>query len=319
MPPPPPGHSKTQLEEIDFMKAVIIAGINSAGSNKIPVRAPDKFDGTKPEKLEVFEGQCRMVFLGDERKYNTTRKQALYAGSYLDGAPYEWWFQELKKSDANFKRVADNFWDLLRERFGNPDHLRSVERQLTDLQMKDTDRVNRHIVRFDTFATQLQWNEAALRSRFELSLNTRLKDDLGRMDPAVMRSLSSMKDRLIALDRRYWERQEEIKRERGRSGQSEGTPASSSRKPANNQNTSSTSSSSSSSKPPNKPAPSSSSSSSSPPRPGTDASGRITTEERKRRLDNNLCLYCGGKGHGVKDCPVSEAKAKKKVGNNPKN
>lgn len=296
------------------MKFLLVSGFNATNAEKVPVRAPDKFDGTKPERLDHFEGQCRMVFLGDEAKFSTPRKQALYAGSYLDGAPYEWWLQQLKTSDAEFKNTADNFWTILRDRFGNPDHLRSVERQLTNLQMKDTDHVNRHIVRFDTLATQLRWNEAALRSRFELSLNSRLKDDLGRMDPAVMRDLPLMKERVLALDRRYWERQEEIKREKGKSGNPDSGP----RKPANNP---SSSSSSSSPRPPNKPANTSSpSSSSSNSRPSTDASGRITAEERKRRMDNRLCLYCGKEGHGVKNCPVSEAKAKKKAaGNSSKN
>jgi hypothetical protein len=309
----PPGKDKAEME---FMTATIVAGFNAASSDRIPVRTPDRFDGTKPEKLDTFEGQCRMVFLGDERKYSTSRKQVLFAGSYLDGAAYDWWLQELRKSDAAFKLVADDFWNILRERFGNPDHLRLVERQLTALVMKDTDRVNRHIVRFDTLSTQLEWNEAALRSRFELSLNTRLKDDLGRMDPSVMRSLSSMKERVLALDRRYWERQDEIRREKGKP---ERTPDNTQgpKKPQS----SSPPSSSSSSRPPNKPAPSSSAfSSSTTPKPTTDASGRITAEERKRRMDNKLCLYCGKEGHGVKNCPVSADKAKKKAaGNSPKN
>jgi hypothetical protein len=299
------------MEDLLAMRDVFMAGLSSVNSDKIPICNPDKFDGSKPEKLDTFEGQCRMVYLGDERKFNTDRKQALFAGSYLDGAPREWWLQELRKTTDEFKDTAANFWNLLRDRFGNPDYVRTIERQLTSLQMKDSDRVNRHIVRFDTLSSQLQWNEASLRSRFELSLNGRLKDDLGRMDPAIMRSLPLMKERLLALDRRYWERQEEIKREKGKSGNSEGGSAP--KKPANNQ-----SSSSSSPRPPNKPAASSSSSSA--PRSSTDSSGRITQEERKRRLDNKLCLYCGEKGHEVKTCPVSEAKAKKRAaGNGSKN
>ena len=83
---------------------------------------------------------------------------------------------------------------------------------------------------------------------------------------------------------------------------------------------SSSSSPPSSSGPPknqNKPAPATQSFT---PRPNTDASGRITAKERKRRMDNKLCLYCGKEGHGVKNCPVSDAKSKKKAaGNSSKN
>ena len=30
----------------------------------------------------------------------------------------------------------------------------------------------------------------------------------------------------------------------------------------------------------------------------------LTAEERKRRIDGKLCLYCGQAGHQAKDCPV---------------
>ena len=293
--------SEDDMKMFEIMKILFANGLANVGTDKVPVRTPDKFDGSKPEKLEVFKGQCRMVFLGDEKKYNNSRKRALFAGSYLDGSAYDWWLQELRRSDADFRQTADNFWDILRERFGNPDHLRNVERQLTQLQMKDSDRVNRHIVSFDTLANQLEWNEPALRSRFELSLNTRLRDDLGRMDPAVMRSLATMKERVLALDRRYWERQDEVKRDRGKSGDSESHP----RKSGNNSSSPPSSSSANASNSP----PSSSSNQ-------RDSSGRITAEERKRRMDNKLCLYCGEEGHGVRNCPVSEAKAKKRAAAN---
>src|SRR5579863_1436031 len=33
--------------------------------------------------------------------------------------------------------------------------------------------------------------------------------------------------------------------------------------------------------------------------------GRLPQEERKRRMDNNLCLYCGKEGHVIKDCKAA--------------
>lgn len=39
--------------------------------------------------------------------------------------------------------------------------------------------------------------------------------------------------------------------------------------------------------------------------------GKITPEERKRRLDEGLCMYCGVKGHMAKDC-LKLAKANKR-------
>jgi hypothetical protein len=40
---------------------------------------------------------------------------------------------------------------------------------------------------------------------------------------------------------------------------------------------------------------------------GTD--GRLTVEERARRMKDNLCLYCGAKGHKSIECPKRKATA----------
>ena len=31
--------------------------------------------------------------------------------------------------------------------------------------------------------------------------------------------------------------------------------------------------------------------------------GKLTNEERRRRFENNLCMFCGQSGHVAKDCP----------------
>ena len=216
--------SSNESKILDTIQAWLPSALTNIDSDTIPVRTPDTFDGTNPEKLDAFEGQCRMVFLGDEKRFSNSRKQALYAGSYLNGLAFDWWLQELRKSDLDFRDMANNFWVILRERFGYPDHTRIVERKLTYLRMKDTDRVNHHIIRFDTLANQLEWNEPALRSYFELSLNARLRNDLARMDPAYMRSLATMKEGVLTLDRRFWERQEELRQEKRNSDVSGKTP-----------------------------------------------------------------------------------------------
>ncbi|KAJ8095487.1 hypothetical protein PM082_023257 [Marasmius tenuissimus] len=39
--------------------------------------------------------------------------------------------------------------------------------------------------------------------------------------------------------------------------------------------------------------------------------GPLTAEERQRRKDKNLCMYCGGSGHKANVCPNMSDKAKK--------
>ena len=49
------------------------------------------------------------------------------------------------------------------------------------------------------------------------------------------------------------------------------------------------------------------------PQPGPDfvgklgKHGKLTPQERQRRMDNSLCLFCGKTGHIAKECPKSTA------------
>jgi len=38
--------------------------------------------------------------------------------------------------------------------------------------------------------------------------------------------------------------------------------------------------------------------------------GKLTADERKRWLENNLCMFCGGTGHFADNCPKKIKKAK---------
>jgi hypothetical protein len=35
-----------------------------------------------------------------------------------------------------------------------------------------------------------------------------------------------------------------------------------------------------------------------------DSKGKLTQQERQRRIDKNLCLFCGGSSHQTDTCPV---------------
>ena len=39
--------------------------------------------------------------------------------------------------------------------------------------------------------------------------------------------------------------------------------------------------------------------------------GKLTVDERKRRFDQGLCMFCGGSGHKAKECPKSGSRAAK--------
>jgi hypothetical protein len=39
-----------------------------------------------------------------------------------------------------------------------------------------------------------------------------------------------------------------------------------------------------------------------------DSKGKLTQQEQQRRIDKNLCLFCGGSGHQTDTCPVKSAR-----------
>jgi hypothetical protein len=41
------------------------------------------------------------------------------------------------------------------------------------------------------------------------------------------------------------------------------------------------------------------------------SNGKLTQQERQRRIDNNLCLFCGKGGHRVTDCTLAKANSSK--------
>ena len=39
-----------------------------------------------------------------------------------------------------------------------------------------------------------------------------------------------------------------------------------------------------------------------------DSRGKLTQQEQQRRIDKNLCSFCGGPGHRTDNCPVKSTK-----------
>ena len=126
----------------------------------------------------------------------------------------------------------------------------------------------------------------------------------------------SYSDLAHSIDSRYWERQ----REKSRSGKNkvDGKPDKSDHKPDKSDDKKGSTSNNPHPNAKNKkdkqkadkPASSSSGHSAAlADKLGKD--GKLTSTERQRRFDNNLCMFCGGIGHTAKDCPKSSSSALK--------
>ncbi|KAF8624908.1 hypothetical protein AX17_006979 [Amanita inopinata Kibby_2008] len=202
-------------------------------------------------------------------------------------------------------------WDFeafileLEDNFGPHNPAGDAETALTNLSMKDSHHVTKYVVEFNKLAARIDWNEPALRDRFYHGLPLCLRTEALKGGEPL--TLAAMHCKAQECDQIHWMTRDEIARE----------PKSAPRSAAKDSDAKpSTSSSTNASKPSNTPRPSRPGHSASPsapsfssaPKPKPDLTnklgkdGKLNSNERKRRMENNLCLYCGAGGHTAKDC-----------------
>ncbi|KIM57582.1 hypothetical protein SCLCIDRAFT_28685 [Scleroderma citrinum Foug A] len=161
----------------------------------------------------------------------------------------------------------------LQTTFGPHDPVANAEHQLDHLRMKDTHR-----------------------------------DEISRIGkPCTLDSLRAIAQE---IDARYWECKEEVACQ-NKTSTSTSTNTNTTSK-SSGKSEKSKSSSGNSAQP-------SSSSNPAPKKPGKTPElldklgkdGKLTSEERKCRFEQNLCMFCGGSGHKAKECPKSGSRAAK--------
>jgi len=289
---------------------------NNSSSSRAKVCEPDTFNGMDPKKLRTFLVQRELCFQDRAKAFRLDRAKVTFAQSYLKGMTLEWFEPDLLNSGdpADRPRWMDSwvhFVAELQSTFGPHDPIADAEHQLEHLRMKDAHRITWYIVDFNRLASQVQdYGDGALRRLFYSGLPDRLKDKIARVGKPL--TLHGLRALCQEIDAHYWERKDEISRT------TKSQPTLSPTKPSNSGGNSSNSSQEKSKT--GNPANSSGSSkatsnqSSSGSRPdltnklGKD--GKLTADECKRRLENNLCMFCGGTGHFTDNCPKKTKKAK---------
>jgi len=251
--------------------------------------------------------------------FRLDRAKVMFAQSYLKGMMLEWFKPDLLNSGdpADHLRWMDSwvhFIAKLQSTFRPHDPIADAEHQLEHLQMKDAHHVTRYIVDFNRLASQVQdYGDGALHCLFYSGLPDCLKDEIGRVGkPLTLHGLWALCQEINA---RYWEHKDKVARTT--KSQSTPSPAKSSDSGGNSSKPGkekSKAGNTSSSAPAGSSKTTSNQSSSGTPRLdltnklGKD--GKLTADERKRRLDNNLCMFCGGPGHFADNCPKKTKKAK---------
>ena len=287
-------------------------------SSKAKAKEPDTFDGSDPKKLNNFILLCNLFFRSNS-VYTDDSNKVNFALSYLRGIALEYFEPSILDADE-VPDWMDNwsaFIRNLRIQFGPIDPTADAEDAIDNLKMQDNQHIVKYNVDFNRFAIRTKWDEGVLRHRYYTGLAERIKDIMGQQGKPT--TLDGMKSLAHTIDARHWERLREKSRggknksdapdkpdNKGKSDdKNKNTPQTSGSSPPNNNNKNNN-------KPNNKPAKGSStsgSSSSAPDKLGKD--GKLTPQERQRRFDNNLCLFCGGTGHTAKDCPKSSSSSAK--------
>jgi hypothetical protein len=305
----PPDDQPNLAEAILLMTEALRRRENTPRS-AAPVKAPDIFDGSDPKKLNNFILQCNLYFRNNP-PYSDDEPKVTFALSHLRGTAMEYFEPAILDTDETPFWIDDwsAFIRTLRTQFGPIDPTADAADGIDNLKMQENQRILKYNVDFNRLAIQTGWDDGVLRHRYYSGLAERIKDVMGQQGKPT--TLDAMKLLAHSIDARYWERY----REKSRSDKSKPDKTD---KPENKSD-STPKSDKKGDKPKKGKADSDSGkqssaagSSSVPEKLGKD--GKLTPQERQRRFDNNLCMFCGGVGHVAKDCPKSTSSASKAKG-----
>jgi Retrotransposon gag protein len=302
--PKPKSSASTQAD--DRVKAINKLGKMKSDAGKL--REPEPFTGKDPKKLKAFILQCQLYFRNLD--FDSDSKKVTFALSYLRDVAQEWFEPGISGLTDEPPEWFDNFeafLDELHTNFGPYNKTGDAEHELTNLCMRDNQCISNYLVHFSRLALRCSWGELALRYRFYQGLPPQIKDELSKNEKP--RTLQVLKQKVQNIDARYWERAQECSREQQ---YRQNPPKSSTSAASAVPSTTPKSIPHSEFRLEQKPKPKDS-------KPTTlrvdlsgklDSKGKLTQQERQRRIDKNLCLFCGGSSHWTNTCPVKSTRGR---------
>lgn len=275
-----------------------IQELSSLNNSSVPVPAspyreprvsdPEHFDGTR-HQLSSFVAQLQLVIQAQPSRFPTERQMVIFAASFLRGTAFKWFEPFLKQSPPPVLLDSfSNFVAELQSAFGDPDEAATAQRQLCLL--RQTHSASVYAADFRRLSLLTEWNDAALCYQFYQGLKGDVKDELAKVDRP--KTLTGLVDLAVKIDNRIHERLLEKRI------QSQYRPA-----PRHSAPT------------PPVPVPTLS-----PQAMEIDGTNNprgprqaLTAQERQRRIDNRLCLYCGQADHIIANCPVRPPSRKQAI------
>jgi hypothetical protein len=231
---------------------------------------PDKYDGTRAN-FRGFMQQVRLYLRLYHFHYPDGFTQVAFIGTLLSGNARSW-FASLLEKDSPILYNLEAFMERLTATFGDSDQERVAEKKIQNLRQGSRSAAM-YAAEFQQLTCDLDWNDKAFMTRFRYGLRDDVKNLLITM-PKVD-TLEELISQSIICDNRLFE----LRQERRSGWTNDGTSAAFSKGPENHVTG---------------------------PEPMQIDAVRVkslTPEERKRRMEGGLCLYCGEQGHRVGSCP----------------
>lgn len=266
------------------------------------VSDPEDYHGSRV-KYEAFLKQCALKFGSDVATYGNDQAKIVYAASRLRGAAFEVVKSHINDNGTTTFTNWAAFTSALANAFEDPDKKMSADRELRKLKQGNKTASAYH-AEYLQWATVLDLDEWTKIIRFRDGLNREVKNLLATQPnpPAVFDEYVRL---VIKLDNNHRALKQETE-----------SPSPPQPNPSKG---------SGSSKPPVKPqGPSTPKTTSTGTQPGpmdTSAGGtrfkKLDDKEKKRRRDNNLCIYCGGPDHFAANCPKKPQKSASAASSTP--
>ena len=181
--------------------------------------------------------------------------------------------------------------------------------------MKPGNKISTYNVDFMHYASQLGWGNSVLCHHYYQRLSNQIQNPISTWEQGKPTSFQDMYVLVMTIDHHYWERNHEchyarqVEKEALESHSWKQGKAFTSSSVIASQNKANPSLTALSAKnPSSKPSPSSAPKK----QPNTlqvdlssklASNGKLTSDERKKRLKNNLCLYCSAGDHKLDSCP----------------
>jgi Retrotransposon gag protein/Zinc knuckle len=209
---------------IEGLQSQLTAIRHSNGGTDFKAPRPEAFSGEK-SNVQAFLTQARAYLYVNHERFKYNSDQVLFVGGLLTGKAAEWWEPTLRDYVTHGDASRDNktktlfgsydaFETALRTTFGNPDEVRTAERQL--LALRQTGSAGRYAIEFHRLSSKLDWDDAALIVWFYRGLREDVKDDLSREDrPDTLAQFTAL---AIRTDNRLYERRQEKGGHGGRHG-----------------------------------------------------------------------------------------------------